>query len=67
MGGGAFVELDDEALDVRSDDAVVMPVGVQRRVVADPAAGFVAVVAAPTGARASVQGGGEPVLPAWIA
>jgi quercetin dioxygenase-like cupin family protein len=67
VDGGATVELDGEALSVRPGDTVVMPVGVQRRVVADPAAGFAAVVAAPAGARASVPGGGEPVLPAWIA
>jgi quercetin dioxygenase-like cupin family protein len=66
LAGGATVELDGATVAVHPGDTVVMPVGVQRRVLADAAAGFTAVVAAAAGARASVPGG-EPVLPAWIA
>jgi quercetin dioxygenase-like cupin family protein len=67
LDGAATVELDGETLTVLPGDTVVMPVGAQRQVFADASAGFAAVVAAPAGARASVPGGGEPVLPAWIA
>lgn len=66
LTGTATVELAGDSVVVGPGDTLVLPVGVPRRIVADPDAGFSAVVAAPAGARASVADG-EPVLPAWIA
>lgn len=47
-------------------DTVVLAAGVVRRIVADPDAGFTAVVTGAGGAHAVVAGA-EPVVPAWIA
>lgn len=66
LEGAATIDLDGEPVVVGPGDTVVMPAGAQRRVHADPAAGFTAVVAASAGAHARTPGG-EPVLPHWIA
>jgi quercetin dioxygenase-like cupin family protein len=66
LDGAATVELDGETHAVAPGDTVVMPAEQPRRVHADPDAGFVAVVAAPAGARATTPGA-DPVLPPWIA
>jgi quercetin dioxygenase-like cupin family protein len=66
LGGAATVELDGESLAVGPGDTVVMPAEAPRRVHADPAAGFTAIVTAPGGALATAAGA-EPVLPPWIA
>jgi quercetin dioxygenase-like cupin family protein len=66
LDGAATVELDGEPLVVGPGDTVVMPADVPRRVHADPAEGFTAIVTAPGGALATAAGA-EPVLPPWIA
>lgn len=66
LDGRAEVELAGVRHAVAVGDTVAMPAEAVRRVHADPHAGFVALVAAPGGARARVPGG-EPVLPPWIA
>ena len=67
LDGRAEIELDGARHAVTPGDTVAMAASAPRRVHADPEHGFSAVVAAPGGARASVPGGGEPVLPPWIA
>jgi quercetin dioxygenase-like cupin family protein len=66
LEGGATVELDDERHAVGPGDTLVFPAGLRRRVHADADSGFIAVAAAPAGAKATPIGG-EPVLPPWIA
>jgi quercetin dioxygenase-like cupin family protein len=67
LGGGATVELAGEQAELAAGDTIVLPTGRPRRVVADPAAGFAAIVAAPAGARASLTDGSDRGVPAWIA
>lgn len=67
LDGGATVELDGEALAVAAGDTVVLPASAPRRIVADPGAGFAALVAAPAGARATLEDGTDRGVPAWIA
>jgi quercetin dioxygenase-like cupin family protein len=52
LEGGASVELDGEELVVSAGDTVIMPADSPRRVTADAAAGFAAMVVVPAGARA---------------
>ena len=69
LDGGATVTLadgDGAEVGVAPGDTLVLLADVLRRITADPAIGFRALVAAPAGARATVPGG-EPVVPAWIA
>ncbi|MFC7620752.1 cupin domain-containing protein [Microlunatus sp. GCM10028923] len=65
LSGSATVSVDARPIDVRDGDTLVIPAEVPRRVHTD--AGFTAIVAAAAGARASTPGGGDPVLPPWIA
>jgi quercetin dioxygenase-like cupin family protein len=67
LAGGATVELDGERLAVAPGDTVVMPAAAPRRVVADPQAGFTAIVTAPGGARATTPDGTDHGVPPWIA
>lgn len=66
LDGAATIDLDGERVDARIGDTVIMSAGRPRRIHADAAAGFTAIVVAPAGARATAQGG-EPVVPGWIA
>jgi quercetin dioxygenase-like cupin family protein len=52
LDGGATVELDGQAVAVGPGDTLVMPADAPRRVIADPAAGFAAIVVAPPSMRA---------------
>jgi quercetin dioxygenase-like cupin family protein len=65
-GGAATVRVGDENVVLAPGDTLVLPADVVRRIAADPAAGFTAVVSGTGGAHARVPGG-EPVVPAWIA
>ena len=77
LEGGATVELDGDTLTIEPGDTLVMPADVPRRVSADPAAGFAAIVVAPAGTRAYTLGGidvapecavpdGDKLVPAWV-
>ncbi|MFC4011861.1 cupin domain-containing protein [Nonomuraea purpurea] len=65
VGGSAVVELAGERYTVAAGDTVVMPAGVVRRVVAGPGGGYSAIVTAPAGVRAAVDGADYGVPP-WI-
>jgi quercetin dioxygenase-like cupin family protein len=78
LDGGASVELDGELLAVAPGDTLILPADAPRRITADPAAGFTAIVAAPAGTRAYTLDGtrvgarcaapdGEKLIPAWVA
>ncbi|MBF8186548.1 cupin [Nonomuraea sp. K274] len=67
VAGAAVVELGDERFEVAAGDTVVMPARTVRRVLADPAAGYSAVVTAPAGARALAPDGADYGIPPWIA
>ncbi|MGP3958312.1 cupin domain-containing protein [Nonomuraea sp. 3N208] len=64
--GAATVELGGETYAVAAGDTVVMPAGTVRQVLADPAAGYTAVVTAPAGARAMSADGADLGVPPWI-
>lgn len=64
--GAVTVELDGAEHALAAGDTVVLPAGSSRRMRADPATGFTAIVAARGGAMASAAGA-EPVLPGWVA
>jgi quercetin dioxygenase-like cupin family protein len=66
LDGAAAVTVDDERLDARAGDTVVLDAGRPRRIAADPEHGLTAVV---TGRGADVAGGPgrEPTVPPWIA
>ncbi|MDX3456106.1 cupin domain-containing protein [Streptomyces sp. ME02-8801-2C] len=66
LDGGATVEIEGGTHVLVPGDTVVMPADVARRVHADPEAGFAAIVAATPGAGASVPGGTEKTVPAWV-
>ncbi len=66
LDGAAVVELDGHSLPVTPGDTIVLPAGVSRRVLSDPADGATFVVAAPGGARVSTDDGREPFVPEWI-
>jgi quercetin dioxygenase-like cupin family protein len=66
LDGTAEVLLDGETTTVGAGDTLVLPAGLPRRIHADPAAGFTALVAGASAAHA-IPEGGEPVTPAWIA
>ena len=66
VDGGATVDLDGEKITVTSGDTIVMPADVPRRVFADVADGFAAIVAAPAGTRASTPDRADKVSPAWV-
>jgi len=77
LDGGASVELDGELLTVASGDTLILPADAPRRITADPAAGFTAIVAAPAGTRAYTLDGtrvgtgcaapdGGKLVPAWV-
>lgn len=66
VDGSATVDLDGEKITVASGDTVVMPAEVPRRVFADSADGFAAIVAAPAGTRASSPDRADKVAPAWV-
>ena len=78
LAGGATVQLAAETFAVQPGDTIVVPADLPRRVIADPVAGFAAIVAAPASMRAypldgSVVGAhcavpdGDKLLPAWVA
>lgn len=67
LDGGATIELDGRPVAIAPGDTIVMSAGTPRRVVADPDAGFAAIVAAPAGARAALPDGTDKGVPAWIA
>jgi quercetin dioxygenase-like cupin family protein len=66
IAGAATVELGGEAFSVAAGDTVVMPARTLRRVLADPDAGYTAVVTAPAGARAQSADGADHGVPPWI-
>ena len=77
LDGGATVELDGQAHTVGPGDTLVMPADAPRRVSADPATGFAAIVVAPPGTRAYPLDGtrvsptcavpdGDKLVPAWV-
>jgi len=77
LEGGATVELDGQALTVGPGDTLILPADAPRRVSADPAAGFAAIVVAPAGTRAYTLDGtrvapgcavpdGDKLVPAWV-
>ncbi|MFI7702930.1 cupin domain-containing protein [Nonomuraea sp. NPDC049480] len=66
IAGAATVELGGETFAVAAGDTVVMPARTVRRVLADPDAGYTAVVAAPAGARAMSADGADLGVPPWI-
>jgi hypothetical protein len=70
-------ELAGETLTIAPGDTLVVPADVPRRVSADPADGFAAIVVAPAGTRAYTLDGttvspecalpeGEKLVPAWV-
>jgi quercetin dioxygenase-like cupin family protein len=72
LNGGAAVTLGPETVTLTPGDTVIIPAGQPRRVSADPAAGFAAIVVAPPGTRAWVHDGirsavpdSEKIAPAW--
>lgn len=67
LDGSATVQLDGRMLAIEPGDTVVMPAGVPRQVIADPEAGFAAIVTGPAGARASSADGTDTGVPSWIA
>ncbi|MER6944377.1 cupin domain-containing protein [Nonomuraea sp. NPDC000554] len=67
IDGAATVDLDEETFTVTPGDTVVMPAGATRRVLADPEAGYAAIVTAPAGARAVTADGTDHGVPSWIA
>ncbi|MEV5496215.1 cupin domain-containing protein [Nonomuraea fuscirosea] len=67
VAGAATVELGGERFEVTAGDTVVMPARTVRRVLADPATGYTAVVTAAAGARAFAADGTEYGVPPWIA
>ncbi|MEV0379188.1 cupin [Nonomuraea sp. NPDC050643] len=67
IAGAATVELGGETFSVGAGDTVVMPARTVRRVLADPAAGYTAVVTAAAGARALAPDGADYGTPPWIA
>jgi hypothetical protein len=52
LDGGATIELADETVNIGPGDTVIIPTDIPRRLCADPAAGFAAIVVAPAGTRA---------------
>jgi quercetin dioxygenase-like cupin family protein len=66
LDGGAAVTVDEERLDARAGDTVVLDAGRPRRIAADPELGVTAIV---TGRGADVASGPgrEPTVPPWIA
>jgi quercetin dioxygenase-like cupin family protein len=77
LDGGASVELDGQVLTVGPGDTLILPADAPRRVIADPAAGFAAIVAASAGSRAYTLDGtrvapgcavpdGDKLVPAWV-
>jgi quercetin dioxygenase-like cupin family protein len=77
LAGAATIELFDGTLTIAPGDTVVIPADVPRRVKADPAAGFVAIVVAPAGTRAYTLDDtkvaakcavpdGDKLVPAWV-
>ncbi|MFI6924929.1 cupin domain-containing protein [Nonomuraea spiralis] len=67
ISGAATVELGEERFAVGAGDTVVMPAHVARQVLADPDAGYTAVVTAAAGARAISADGADLGTPPWIA
>jgi quercetin dioxygenase-like cupin family protein len=67
VAGAATVELGGDTFAVAAGDVVVMPARTVRRVLADPAGGYTAIVAAPAGARALAADGADYGVPPWIA
>jgi len=67
IAGAAGVELDGERYEVAAGDTVIMPPHVVRRVLADPDAGYAAVVTADGNARATTADGTDVGVPPWIA
>jgi quercetin dioxygenase-like cupin family protein len=77
LDGGATVELIDGPLAVVPGDTLVIPADAPRRVTADPASGFAAIVVAPAGTRAYPLDGtrvaaacarpdGDKLVPTWV-
>ncbi len=67
VAGAATFDLEDGARRIRTGDTVVLPAGVPRRVMADAADGFAALVAGRSGGRALLPDGTDRGVPAWIA
>ncbi|MFC4118634.1 cupin domain-containing protein [Nonomuraea zeae] len=79
LDGAAVVELGGERFEVAAGDTMVLPAEVSRQMVADPAAGFAAIVVAPPGAEVYNPGGvsepgacdlapkdAERIVPLWV-
>jgi quercetin dioxygenase-like cupin family protein len=66
LSGAATVELDDAAHVLGPGDTIVIPAHLARRILADPAAGFSAIVTAAPQARAALADGTDRGVPAWI-
>jgi quercetin dioxygenase-like cupin family protein len=66
LSGAATVELEDVAHVLEAGDTIVIPADLPRRILADPGAGFVAIVTAAPQARATMADGTDRGVPAWI-
>jgi quercetin dioxygenase-like cupin family protein len=77
LDGGATIELADETVTIEPGDTVIIPTDIPRRLSADPAAGFAAIVVAPAGTRAYTLDNtrvspeyavpdGDKLVPAWV-
>ena len=66
LAGGATVDLDGQPVVLGVGDTVIMPPAVPRQVTADGEHGFIAIVTAPAGARASMLDGTDRGVPPWI-
>jgi quercetin dioxygenase-like cupin family protein len=67
IDGVAELELGDERATLRAGDTALLPADVERRIVADPAAGFAAIVAGDPTGHALLPDGTDRGVPAWIA
>jgi quercetin dioxygenase-like cupin family protein len=66
LSGAATVELEDVPYVVEAGDTIVIPAHQPRRILADPAAGFSAIVTAAAQARAAMADGTDRGIPDWI-
>jgi quercetin dioxygenase-like cupin family protein len=66
LSGAATVEVADVSHAVEAGDTIVIPAHLPRRILADRAAGFSAIVTAGPQARAAMADGTDRGIPAWI-
>lgn len=66
LSGAATVELDDAVRVLVPGDTIIIPAHQPRRILADPAAGFAAIVTAAPQARATLADGTDRGIPAWV-